>query len=76
LKNSSFFNANFYLPSFEGNCCGNPLAYSEVREGETVLDLGMGAGLDFLIASRKVGPLNTSLNFIKPILNCFLVYVS
>jgi SAM-dependent methyltransferase len=36
--------------------CGNPLAYSEVREGETVLDLGMGAGLDLLIASRKVGP--------------------
>ena len=36
--------------------CGNPLAFSEVHEGETVLDLGMGAGLDLLIASRKVGP--------------------
>ena len=36
--------------------CGNPLAFNEVREGETVLDLGMGAGLDLLIAARKVGP--------------------
>ena len=36
--------------------CGNPLAFSEVHEGETVLDLGMGAGLDLLIAARKVGP--------------------
>jgi len=36
--------------------CGNPLAYSEVREGDIVLDLGPGAGLDLLIAARKVGP--------------------
>jgi ubiquinone/menaquinone biosynthesis C-methylase UbiE len=36
--------------------CGNPLAYSEVREGDVVLDLGPGAGLDLLIASCKVGP--------------------
>ena len=36
--------------------CGNPLAYSEVREGDVVLDLGPGAGLDLLIAARKVGP--------------------
>ncbi|MDO8632640.1 MAG: arsenite methyltransferase, partial [Phycisphaerales bacterium] len=36
--------------------CGNPLAYSEVREGETVLDLGSGAGIDLLLAARKVGP--------------------
>jgi SAM-dependent methyltransferase len=36
--------------------CGNPLAFSEVRPGEVVLDLGSGAGLDLLVAARKVGP--------------------
>jgi arsenite methyltransferase len=36
--------------------CGNPLAYSEVRPGQTVLDLGSGAGIDLLLAARKVGP--------------------
>ncbi len=36
--------------------CGNPLAFSEVSEGDTVLDLGSGAGIDLLIAAGKVGP--------------------
>ena len=35
--------------------CGNPLAFSGVREGDTVLDLGSGAGFDLLLASDKVG---------------------
>jgi SAM-dependent methyltransferase len=35
--------------------CGNPLAFAGVREGDTVLDLGSGAGLDLLIAAEKVG---------------------
>ena len=36
--------------------CGNPLAFGEIREGETVLDLGSGAGLDLSIAAKRVGP--------------------
>jgi SAM-dependent methyltransferase len=36
--------------------CGNPLAFAGVREGDTVLDLGSGAGMDLLIAAEKVGP--------------------
>ena len=36
--------------------CGNPLAFSAVKEGQTVLDLGSGAGIDLLLAARKVGP--------------------
>ena len=36
--------------------CGNPVAFSDIREGETVLDLGSGAGIDLLLAARKVGP--------------------
>ena len=35
--------------------CGNPLAFSGVKEGDVVLDLGSGAGIDVLLASRKVG---------------------
>lgn len=35
--------------------CGNPLAYLEVKEGETVLDLGSGAGLDCFLASPQAG---------------------
>lgn len=36
--------------------CGNPVAFSEIREGDTVLDLGSGAGIDILLAGRKAGP--------------------
>jgi SAM-dependent methyltransferase len=36
--------------------CGNPVALEDIGEGETVLDLGSGAGLDLLLAARKVGP--------------------
>jgi ubiquinone/menaquinone biosynthesis C-methylase UbiE len=36
--------------------CGNPLAFAQVEEGQTVVDLGSGAGIDILIAAKKVGP--------------------
>ncbi len=36
--------------------CGNPTAIAELREGETVLDLGSGGGIDVLLSARRVGP--------------------
>lgn len=36
--------------------CGNPVAFSEVRAGDVVLDLGSGAGIDLILAAGKVGP--------------------
>ncbi len=36
--------------------CGDPLSMSGVKPGDTVLDLGCGAGLDLLLAAEKVGP--------------------
>jgi arsenite methyltransferase len=36
--------------------CGNPIAVAELHEGETVLDLGSGGGIDVLLSARRVGP--------------------
>lgn len=36
--------------------CGNPIAIAELHEGETVLDLGSGGGIDVLLSARRVGP--------------------
>jgi arsenite methyltransferase len=36
--------------------CGNPTAIAELNEGETVLDLGSGGGLDVLLSAKRVGP--------------------
>jgi len=36
--------------------CGNPQLIAEIKEGETVIDLGSGGGIDCFLASRKVGP--------------------
>jgi SAM-dependent methyltransferase len=35
--------------------CGNPLAFGKIKEGNTVLDLGSGAGIDAILAAQKVG---------------------
>ncbi len=42
------------VDSFAGT--GNPFSLGDLREGETVLDIGCGAGMDTLIAARQVGP--------------------
>jgi ubiquinone/menaquinone biosynthesis C-methylase UbiE len=36
--------------------CGNPVAVAELQEGETVLDLGSGGGIDVILSARRVGP--------------------
>ena len=36
--------------------CGNPTALAELREGDVVLDLGSGGGIDVLLSARRVGP--------------------
>jgi arsenite methyltransferase len=39
-----------------GLSCGNPVAMASIQEGETVVDLGAGGGLDVFLAAKKVGP--------------------
>jgi arsenite methyltransferase len=39
--------------------CGNPVAVAELHEGETVLDLGSGGGIDVLLSAQRVGPSGT-----------------
>jgi SAM-dependent methyltransferase len=39
-----------------GLSCGNPTAFARLRQGEMVVDLGCGGGLDVLLAAGKVGP--------------------
>ena len=35
--------------------CGNPIAVADLNEGETVLDLGSGGGIDVILSARRVG---------------------
>ena len=39
-----------------GLSCGNPVAMASLREGEVVVNLGSGGGLDVFLAAQKVGP--------------------
>jgi arsenite methyltransferase len=39
--------------------CGNPVAVADLHEGDTVLDLGSGGGIDVLLSARRVGPSGT-----------------
>lgn len=49
--------ADHPVPEAElGLSCGNPVAFSELRPGDTVLDLGSGAGKDVFLAAKAVGP--------------------
>jgi len=36
--------------------CGNPVAVAELRQGEVVLDLGSGGGIDVILSAKRVGP--------------------
>jgi SAM-dependent methyltransferase len=45
-----------WRPRFRALGCGNPGAVAELREGERVLDLGSGGGIDVLLSARRVGP--------------------
>jgi arsenite methyltransferase len=40
--------------------CGNPVVVAELKEGETVLDLGSGGGIDVILSARRVGPTGTA----------------
>ncbi len=40
--------------------CGNPTAVAELEEGQVVLDLGSGGGIDVLLSARRVGPSGTA----------------
>ncbi|KAL9114686.1 MAG: hypothetical protein Q9227_001364 [Pyrenula ochraceoflavens] len=39
-----------------GLSCGNPFAVANIRQSETIIDLGSGAGFDVFQAAKKVGP--------------------
>ena len=66
LPNADPITSDLYEPDAVGDLpaqaleaslgCGNPTALASLSEGETVLDLGSGGGIDVLLAARRVGP--------------------
>jgi len=42
--------------------CGNPTSVAELREGESVLDLGSGGGIDVILSAKRVGPTGVESN--------------
>ncbi len=66
LETAAAFGASLYSAGEQGELpvgavtaslgCGNPMLVAELREGETVLDLGSGGGIDVLLSARRVGP--------------------
>jgi SAM-dependent methyltransferase len=60
------FGANLYDPRSQADLpeaallaslgCGNPIAVADLHEGEVVLDLGSGGGIDVLLSAKRVGP--------------------
>jgi arsenite methyltransferase len=40
--------------------CGNPVAVADLNEGDTVLDLGSGGGIDVILSAKRVGPTGTA----------------
>ena len=65
LETDATFGAGLYSAGEQGELpvaavaaslgCGNPMLVAELREGETVLDLGSGGGIDVLLSARRVG---------------------
>ncbi len=53
IKDLDGLNPDLIATSFG---CGNPTALAELNDGEVVLDLGSGAGLDVLLSAKRVGP--------------------
>lgn len=56
-KMIGYSNEELKTPGNLGLGCGNPIAISNIKEGDIVLDLGSGAGFDCFLASKRVGKL-------------------
>ncbi|MDD2913088.1 MAG: arsenite methyltransferase [Candidatus Paceibacterota bacterium] len=53
-KSIGYSNEDVLIEGNLGLGCGNPLAFSKIKEGDTVLDLGCGAGFDCFLAAKRV----------------------